>query len=195
MKKFLRQVERNCVSGAVVLLPLLVFGVVLQKVWGFFQKYGEKFAKLLHLDEVFGTIATDILGGVILLVLLYFSGYMMRLTYLKKFTEWIDDKLMIFLPGYEKNKKEAEEKLSTKVKKPSTDVPVLLKNGDYWQPARLIEEDSSGSAVVFVPTAPFKDQGQIFVVDSIHIKKMNETTLGNLNASVKSLGKGILDFK
>ncbi|MEN2403047.1 hypothetical protein GKZ90_0024890 [Flavobacterium sp. MC2016-06] len=195
MKKFLRQVERNCVSGAIVLLPLLVFGVVLQKVWSFFQKYGEKFAKLLHLDEVFGSIATDILGGLILLILLYFSGYLMRLTYLKKFTAWIDDKLMIFLPGYEKNKKIAEEKLNKKVKKPSTDLPILLKNGEYWQPAHLIEEDSSGNAVVFVPTAPFKDQGQIFVVNLASIKKMNETTLGNLDASVKSFGKGILSFK
>ena len=195
MKKFLLQVERNCISGALLLLPLFVFGLILQKVWGFFQKYGEKFAKMLHLDDVFGIVAQDILGGLILLLLLYFSGYLMRLAFLKKFTSWIDDKLMIFLPGYEKNKKLAEEKLKKKVKTPNTNLPVLLKNGEYWQPAHLIEEDAEGNVVVFVPTAPSKDQGQIFVVKTDSIKKLPDTTLGSLDASIKSLGKGILSFK
>ena len=195
MKDFLKQVEMNCVSGALLLLPLLVFFVILQKVWGFFQKYGEKFAHILGLDKIFGAIATDILGGVILLILLYFSGYLMRLTFLKKFTLWIDDKLMIFLPGYEKNKKIAEEKLNTKVKKPNTNLPILLEKDQYWQPAYLIEESADGNAVVFIPVAPDKNQGQIFIVPLEKIKKLPNTTLGELDAAIKTHGKGILDFK
>ncbi|MBB4804655.1 putative membrane protein [Flavobacterium nitrogenifigens] len=195
MKKFLLQVERNCISGALVLLPLLVFFVLLEKVWKFFQNYGEKFAHFLRLDLFLGKYATDIAGGMILLVLIYLSGFLMRLALLRRFTNWVDDKLMIFLPGYEKNKKEAEEKLNKRKKKPSTDVPILLKNGEFWQPAHLIEEDANGNAVIFVPTAPAKDQGQILIVKSTDFKKLSETTLGSLDASIKSLGKGILSFK
>lgn len=195
MKYFLKQVERNCISGALLLLPLIVFFVIVQKVWGFFQKYGEKVAHLFRLDEVFGVIARDVLGGIFLLILLYFSGYLMRLTYLKNFTSWIDDKLMIFLPGYEKNKKIAEEKLSSKVKKPNTNLPILLKQGEYWQPAHLIEENTNGNAVVFVPNAPDKDHGQVYIVSSESIKKLPNTTLAELNESIKSHGKGILNLK
>ncbi|MHC0448029.1 hypothetical protein ACWA1F_21655 [Flavobacterium sp. 3-218] len=197
MKRFLLQVERNCISGALVLLPLLVFFVLLEKVWKFFQNYGEKFAHLLRLDLVLGKYATDIAGGIILLALIYFSGFLMRLAVLKHFTEWIDEKLMIFLPGYEKNKKEAEEKLLKRnvIPKPVTDLPILLKNGNFWQPAHLIEEDQNGNAVVFVPNAPSKDHGQILIVSSHDIKKLPETTLGSLDNSIKSFGKGILSFK
>ncbi|MDP5199910.1 hypothetical protein [Flavobacterium sp. DG2-3] len=197
MKRFLLQVERNCISGALVLLPLLVFFVLLEKVWKFFQNYGEKFAHLLRLDLVLGKYATDIAGGIILLALIYFSGFLMRLAVLKHFTEWIDEKLMIFLPGYEKNKKEAEEKLLKRnaIPKPVTDLPILLKNGNFWQPAHLIEEDQNGNAVVFVPNAPAKDHGQILIVSSHDIKKLPETTLGSLDNSIKSFGKGILSFK
>lgn len=195
MKEFLKKVERNCISGALLMLPLIVFFLILEKVWHFFREYGEKMAHLFGLDAVLGIYARDVMGGLFLLLLLYFSGYVMRLAYLKKITDWIDGKLMIFLPGYEKNKKMAEEKLNAKVKKPSTDQPILLKSGEYWQPARLIEESPEGTAVVFVPSAPFKDRGQIYIVSASMIRRLPETPLGIFDDSVKAFGKGILNFK
>lgn len=195
MDKFLLQVQKNCISGIILLLPLVVFFMILEKVWGFFQKYGEKFSHFLRLDKVFGPIASDVMGGIFLLTLIYFSGYLMQFSFLKKFTEWVDGKLMIFLPGYEKNKKLAEEKLAKEMGKPITDLPILLKVGDYWQPAHLIEETADGNAVVFVPTAPSKENGQIFVVQTSSIKRLPDTSLGSLDEAIKSLGKGILSFK
>ncbi|MBO9584254.1 MAG: hypothetical protein J7574_08855 [Flavobacterium sp.] len=197
MKKFLLQAERNLISGALVLLPLLVFFILLGKVWKFFQNYGEKFAHFLRLDLVLGKYATDIAGGIILLVLIYFSGFLMRLSILKRFTNWVDEKLMIFLPGYEKNKKEAEEKLLKRNQepKPITDLPILFKNGNFWQPAHLIEENENGTAVIFVPIAPAHDQGQILIVQSQDFKKLTETTIASLDNTVKSFGKGILSLK
>ncbi|WP_026730742.1 hypothetical protein [Flavobacterium denitrificans] len=195
MKEFFNQVERNCISGALLLLPLLVFFVLLEKVWKFFQNYGEKFAHFLRLDLVLGKYATDIAGGIILVLLIYFSGYLMRLSLLKRFTEWVDNKLMIFLPGYEKNKKEAEEKLNLRNRKPVpvTDLPILLKVGEYWQPAHLIEEKED-KVVVFIPAAPSKDHGQICVVDSNQIKRLSGISLENLDASITAKGKGILNL-
>ncbi|MDR7370319.1 hypothetical protein [Flavobacterium aquidurense] len=195
MDKFLLQLQKNCFSGIILLLPLVVFFMILEKVWGFFKKYGDKVANLLHLDKVLGPIGSDILGGLFLILLIYFSGYLMQFSFLKRFTEWVDNKLMVFLPGYEKNKKLAEEKLAQEMGKPVTDLPILLKAGEYWQPAHLIEENADGTAVVFVPVAPSKDRGQIFIVSSANIKRLPDTTLGSLNESIKSLGKGILEFK
>jgi uncharacterized membrane protein len=195
MKKFLLQVQRNCISGIILLLPLVVFFMILEKVWGFFRKYGDKFAHFLNIDKVLGTIGSDIIGGIFLILLIYFSGYLMQFSFLKKITDWIDDKLMVFLPGYEKNKKLAEEKLIKKAKSPTANLPVLLKLGTYWQPAYLIEENIDGNAVVFVPIAPAKDQGQIYIVSTADIKRLSDTTAGSFDASIKTLGKGILNFR
>ncbi|MEL1253099.1 hypothetical protein AAEO57_04895 [Flavobacterium sp. DGU38] len=194
MKKFFQQAERNFISGALVLLPLIVFFVIMQKIWSFFQNYGEKAAHLLRLDDILGTAARDVVGGFFLIVLIYFSGYLMRLAFLKKFTSWIDNQLMIFLPGYEKNKKIAEEKLNAKVKKINTDVPILLKYGDYWQPALLKEESDQEKALVFIPAVPFSDRGQLYIVNTNLIKRLPHTSIEDFQASLKSFGKGILDF-
>ncbi|OXA75669.1 Uncharacterized membrane protein [Flavobacterium aquidurense] len=195
MEKFLHQLQKNCISGIILLLPLVVFFMILEKVWGFFRKYGDKVSHILHLDKILGPVGSDILGGLFLILLIYFSGYLVRLSFLKKFADWVDDKLMVFLPGYEKNKKLAEEKLAHKVAKPNPNLPILLKYGEYWQPAHLIEENADGNAVVFVPAAPSKDHGQIYVVSASNIRRLPETTLGSLDESIKSLGKGILGFK
>lgn len=194
MDKFLLQLQKNCVSGIILLLPLVVFFMILEKVWGFFRKYGDKVSHLLHLDKLLGPIGSDILGGLFLILLIYFSGYLIQFSFLKKFTDWVDDKLMVFLPGYEKNKKLAEEKLVPKIDNPNPNLPILLKTGDYWQPAHLIEENVE-EAVVFVPSAPSKDHGQIYVVSLSSIKKLPNTNLGKLDSAIKSLGKGILDLK
>lgn len=195
MKKFLKQVERNCISGALVLLPLIVFFIIMKKVWFFFQNFGEKAAHFFHFDQILGAFASDIIGGILLLCIVYFSGYLMHITYLRKITNWIDDKLMIFLPGYEKNKKITEDKLKGRQKKESTDAPVLLRNGMYWQPAHLIEESEQGMAVVFVPAAPSKDHGQIFLVSTEDLRRLPQSTLAEIDNIIKSSGRGLLNLK
>jgi len=194
MKKILIKIEKNCISGALLLLPVLVFFVIMGKVWSFFQKYGEKAAQLFGLDEFLGVLARDVMGGLFLLVLLYLSGYVLRLAYVKRFAGWIDEKLMIFLPGYEKNKKRAEEKLNAKTKKTQTETPIMIKQGDFWQPGYLIEKQSD-KAVVYIPLAPDRDQGIIYIVDAERIKYLDETSLIDLNSSIKLLGKGLLRLK
>ena len=196
MTRFFEKVKENCLAGAALLIPIYVCFQILKRVWIFFENYGEKAAHLLGLDVIFGRVATDVFGGIILLILLYFSGYLVRWAYLKRFSNWLDKKLIIFIPGYEKHKKIAEANLIKKqdVVPPQYE-PVLLKQGDYWQPAYLIEENEDDEVVVFVPNAPSKTQGQIFVVQKSFIKKYAKTTMANLDESVKSLGKGILGFK
>ena len=196
MKEFLEKVKDNCIAGAALLIPMYVFYLILKKVWIFFEKYGEMIAKLFGLDQIFGRVATDVLGGIILLIMLYFSGYLVRLAFLKQFSQWLDNMLLIYLPGYEKHRKLAHESLTKKSGKAGPQYPpILLKQGDYWQPAFLVDEEMDGRIVVFVPNAPFKDQGQIYVVDKNLVKEFTETTTVNLEEAVKVFGKGILKFK
>lgn len=195
MKEIFNQIKKKLVSGIVLLLPIFVLLAIVGKFWGFFQKYGERTAKLFHLDQVFGPFATDLIGGIFLLLLIYFSGYLVSLAFLRAFSNWIDDKLMIFIPGYEKNKKLAEEKLNSKIEKESTKIPILFKSGEHWQPAYLIEENKEGKVVVFVPMSPDKANGQIYITTIDFIRKFETTTLGNLNDAIKAMGNGALNFK
>ncbi|AOW10057.1 DUF502 domain-containing protein [Flavobacterium gilvum] len=197
MEKTVDQIKKKIVSGLVLLLPILVFLVLFKKFWGFFENYGNKFAKLLSLDDLLGDIAKDLLGGIFLLLLVYLSGYLVSLSFFRNFSNWIDEKLMIFVPGYEQQKKLAEEKLIGQAKKDSLEepMPILFKVGEYWQPAYLIEENQDGRVVVFVPIPPAKENGQIYVATTKEIKKLKETKIHSFDTAIKDLGKGILDFK
>lgn len=199
MEKTLDQIKKKIVSGLVLLLPILVFIVLFKKFWGFFENYGNKFAKLLSLDELLGDVAKDLLGGIFLLLLIYISGYLVSLSFFRNFSNWIDEKLMIFVPGYEQQKKLAEEKLIGQTKKDAPEepkyIPVLFKSGDYWQPAYLVEENQDGKVVVFVPIPPSKENGQIYVATVNEIQRLTETKIDALDKAIKDLGKGILDFK
>lgn len=199
MEKALDQIKKKIVSGLVLLLPILVFIIIFKKFWGFFENYGNKFAKLLHLDEILGAIAKDLLGGLFLLLLVYLSGYLVSLSFFRTFSNWIDEKLMIFVPGYEDQKKMAEQKLKGQIGKDKPEepshIPVLFKSGEHWQPAYLIEESQDGRVVVFVPQAPSKTNGQIYIASVYDIQRLKEINIGVLDNAIKDLGKGILDFK
>lgn len=199
MGKVFDQIQKKIVSGLVLLLPILVFIVLFKKFWKFFENYGHKFAKLLSLDELLGDMAKDLLGGIFLLLLVYLSGYLVSLSFFRNFSNWIDEKLMIFIPGYEDQKKIAEAKLNGQINKGKTEAPVyfpiLFKSGEDWQPAYLVEESQDGRLVVFVPNAPSKISGQIYITSESQVKRLTETKIESLDSAVKGLGKGILDFK
>jgi len=145
MNAFFEKVKQNCISGILFLLPVLIVLVLIQKVFGIFAKFGKVIAKMFGLDGSLGPNTANFVGALILLVFVYFCGYLVRLTFLKRISDGIDAKLKEIIPGYEKHKETAKSQL---IKKPKTetDVPVIVQFQEYSQPGFLIEQDDLGNA-------------------------------------------------
>jgi len=191
MKNYFDKVKDNCISGILFLLPVLILLILIQKVFGYFARFGGGIAKAIGLDKVLGTHAANFMGALILLAFVYLCGYLVRLAFFKKMSDSIDAKLKEVIPGYEKHKEMAKKQL-VDTPKVETDLPILVQFGDYWQPGFLIEQDELGNAVVNVPNSA---NSQIFIVPISKIKVLKETSLTVLKKAINSSGKGLLDCK
>lgn len=194
MENFFQKVKNNCISGILFLLPVLILFMLIQKVFGYFSKFGNGVAKSMGLDQILGKHAADFMGAMILLTFVYFCGYLVRLAFFKRISDTIDSKLKQIIPGYEKHKEMARKQLVDEPKI-ETDLPALIQFGEYWQPGFLIEQDDKGNAIVVVPNSDGTDKGMIYVVPIQKVKILKDTALGALRTAIKSSGKGLLACK
>lgn len=192
MSNYSQKIKENCISGILFLLPVLIVLILIQKVFGIFAKFGNSVSKMFGLDSILGQNAANFVGALILLVFVYLCGFLVRLTFFKRISDGIDAKLIEIIPGYEKHRETAKNKL---IKEPTieTDLPVLIQFGEYWQPGFLIEQDETGKAVVVVEYNA--DSRQIFIVPIQKVQLLKETSLSALKGTIKASGKGLLDCK
>jgi len=192
MNIYFQKIKQNCISGLLFLLPVLIVLVLIQKVFGIFAKFGKDISKIFGLDGILGPNAANFVGALILLVFVYICGYLVRLTFLKRLSDGIDEKLKEIIPGYEKHKETAKSQL---IKKPKieTDVPVLVQFEDYKRPGFLIEQDDMGNAVVAIESN--SGSREIFIFPIQKVQFLKETSLSALKGTIKSSGKGLLDCK
>jgi uncharacterized membrane protein len=191
MNSYFERVKQNCISGILFLLPVLILLILIKKVFGYFAKFGGGIAKMIGLDKILGANAANLVGALILLAFVYACGYLVRMAFFQKISDSIDAKLKEVIPGYEKHKEMAKKQLVDEPKV-ETDLPVLIKFGEYWQPGFLVEKNEEGNAVVVVPNS---DGSEIFIVPIQNVKILNETSLSTLKASIKASGKGLLACK
>jgi uncharacterized membrane protein len=191
MNSYYIKIKDNCISGILFLLPVLILLILIQKVFGYFSRFGSGIAKVIGLDVLMGKHAANFVGAIILFAFVYLCGYLVRLAFFKKMSDAIDSKLKDVIPGYEKHKELTTKQLVNK-SKIETDLPVLIQFGDYWQPGFLIEQDELGNAVVVVPNSV---SSQIYIVPMQKIKLLKETSLIALKTVVNSSGKGLLVCK
>jgi len=190
MNSYLEKVKENCISGILFLLPVLILLLLVKKVFGYFAKFGAGIAKMMGLDQVLGENAANFMGALILFIFVYICGYLVRLAFFKRISESIDAKLKEVIPGYEKHKETATKSLINEPKE-ETDLPVLIKFGEYWQPGFLVEQDAENAVV----TVPKMEVGEIYIVPIQNVKILKETALNELKATIKSSGKGLLASK
>lgn len=129
--KSINNFKSNVIAGVLFLLPLYVLMIIVQKTFGFFAKFGSGIAKFLDLNTILGNNTANVFGVILLFSFLYICGFLVRLSFFKRISDAIDEKLKIYLPGYEKHKELAKQKLINDDKKEEApivpaQIPVLL---------------------------------------------------------------------
>jgi hypothetical protein len=56
----------------------------------------------------------------------------------------------------------------------------------------VVEQDSDGNAIVFVPEAPDTSKGNVLLAGRDQLALMPSLTANQLDASLKTMGKGLL---
>lgn len=189
MKKVLDNFRNTILSGILFFLPIFFLLGLIQKVWQGLTGFGAKLAAFVGVKSVAGVGAASIVTTLLLILIFYICGLLVRFAFIGKFRNWIENSLLQYIPGYLTYKVKMEEKL---IKKADERKPVLVETPYGSRPGLLIETTAQ-SATVYLPNTPDTNNGQVWVVDLSAIRHLNGDATSLLK-TVQYSGKGMLGF-
>ena len=190
MKKYLDKFRNTILSGIILFLPIFFLIWLIKNLWYSLAGFGAKIAGLVEFKMVPGLVAASIITTILIILIFYICGLLVRFAFIGKIKNWIEDNLLQYIPGYLTYKVKVETKL---IKKTEEWLPVLVKTDEGARPALLIEVKDQMSTVFF-PNSPDTNYGVIWVVDAVRVKHLS----GDANSLLKSVqysGKGLLDMQ
>jgi uncharacterized membrane protein len=192
MKSTYKYLRNHIVTGFIFLMPVLISIVVVGKFWTKLLLAGNKVSKFLKVDTLLGASGDAIIALILFFLLCILAGFLVKLSIFKRMSDWLDNKLASFIPGYTDVRKQTETKIG---KAPEEQVfeTCLVHTQEHWKPAYLIDTAENGDAVVFIPAAPTFNTGQVIMAPANSYKKLKIDSKA-LNACLKKLGKGLTPF-
>jgi uncharacterized membrane protein len=190
MKKFLDNLRNTILSGILFFLPIFFLLGLIQKVWQGLTGFGAKLAAFVGVKSVAGVGAASIVTTLLLILIFYICGLLVRFAFIGKFRNWIENSLLQYIPGYLTYKVKMEEKL---IKKADERKPVLVVTPNGFRPGLLIETTGQ-SATVYLPNTPDTNNGQVWLVDLSAIRHLKGDAKSLLK-SVQYSGKGMHDYE
>jgi uncharacterized membrane protein len=181
MKNLFNKVKNTIISGIVLFLPVFILAAIFKKVYDFMFGFGHKFTQSLGLEKDFAPVLTTIF----IIILFYSFGLLVRFSLVTKVKEWIENNVLVYIPPYSKYKAKMMAKLQPE---PDLRQPVLVEKSDGWKPGFLIGSEGRKSTV-FLPSTPDTDYGEVWIVDSSRISKL-DITPKELKTSLLLSGKG-----
>jgi uncharacterized membrane protein len=190
MKRIFKVIRNHVITGFIFLMPVLITLAVISKFWTHLLKAGNRVSKLIHVHTLLGPNGDAIMALILFIVLCVLAGFLVKMTVFKKMSDWLDNKLTGFIPGYSAMRKDTEIKIGHG---PQEEVfeTCLVRSHDQWIPAYLISRADNGDATVFVPLAPSYNSGQVMVTPSGTYRKL-EIDSSKLNEYLKKRGKGFI---
>ena len=189
MKSMYKVIRNHIITGFIFLMPVLITFAVIGKFWNSLLKMGGKVSKIIRVDTLLGPSGDAIIAFILLLLLCVIAGFLVKMSVFKSMSDWLDNKLAGFIPGYNDLRKQTEVKIGKGSEEEVFDT-CLVQEEEHWKPAYLIDVADNGDATVFIPTAPTFNTGQVVVAAAGSYKKLKIDSKA-LNAYLKKLGKGL----
>lgn len=189
MKTLVSFIRTTITGGILFLLPLILLIILLNKVFTILIKISYPISKRLP-DFILGLDGSIIVAVILLIFICFISGLLFRSPYVKKIVGSLEENLLNNIPGYTLVKAITADTLGEKTDHMMS--PVLIRDGDSWNFALLVEEGEKLSTV-FIPDAPRLDAGELKIIPTESFKKLDVST--NIFArSIKNYGKGSLKW-
>lgn len=186
MNSFFENVRKTILSGIIFLMPVFAVVFLLQKVWNGMTGYGQQIATFFGVKTFAGVGPASIMKTILLIVIFYGCGLLVRFAMVTRMREWIETNLLVFVPGYLKYRVKMEEKLLPPVDSRPT---VLVRMGHFSKPG-LLMGTSGGKAIVFLPSTPDTDNGEVVVMPEQDIEMLTMTAK-ELKSSLQMSGSGL----
>jgi uncharacterized membrane protein len=185
MKSILSFVRTTIAGGILFLLPVILILIVLGKAYVILNGISAPLSRYLS-KQVLGFDGHILISLVLLVMACFLSGLLFRTKTVKRWIIALEDKVLVFLPGYSMMKSITSDTIGNP--KDAKLKPALIKDGEEWGLGFLVEEGKVMSTV-FKPDAPRHDAGEIKLVPRESVRKL-DIPLNVFSKSIKNFGKG-----
>lgn len=156
MKTILDFIKTTVTGGLLFLIPLVLIVMVIGKAFRMLRPLLQRGVVSLHVETVLGVAVLTILTGLVLALICFAAGLLIRLDKMKRFKKMTEELILKFVPGFEYLRAIAGQQVT---ETNHTLRAILLQDGEAWVIAFIVEEDPDGYTTVFIPESPRADSG------------------------------------
>ena len=186
MKKFLNHIKSRVLAGVIFLIPLFAIILIIQKLWKTLTGAGNYLVQLFGLKSLLGSNSVTIATAVLLVILFYFFGWLVKFSSLNRVRDWMETTLLQYIPGYLTYKAQLQEKVNPKQ---DSRIPVCVNTVSGKRPGLLVEEQAE-NVIIFFPNSPDSNNGEVMIVPKQQVTKLNMDAASFIK-SMQKFGKGL----
>ncbi|HEX6192250.1 MAG TPA: DUF502 domain-containing protein [Chitinophagaceae bacterium] len=187
MTELLRLIRTTIFGGVVFIVPLVLVGIIINKVYQFIKRIIVPF---MPGDDAIGGIGLHaIIAILILLAICFGAGLLARTNAARNFVKWLESNILEIMPGYKFMKGMG---LATTGLEDQDMKVVLARVDDGWQISFLIEQINDTMYTVYIPGAPSPWSGSIYHLEKDKII-WTDITQKQAIRCIKQLGAGYKD--
>ena len=186
MKKFLNHIKSRVLAGVIFLIPLFAIILIIQKLWKTLTGAGNYLVQLFGLKSLLGSNSVTIATAVLLVILFYFFGWLVKFSSLNRVRDWMETTLLQYIPGYLTYKAQLQEKVNPKQ---DSRIPVCINTVSGKRPGLLVEEQAE-NVIIFFPNSPDSNNGEVMIVPKQEVTKLNMDAVSFIK-SMQKFGKGL----
>jgi uncharacterized membrane protein len=171
MKEFVNFVKATLVGGALFLVPMIVLLAILGKAQQIASKIVTPLSKLIPVEALAGEVGIRILAVLLIVLVCFLAGVLAKKRSVKTASNWLEDHILIHVPGYTLIKSMTGSMAGTHSEADSK--PVLARIEDSWQLGFVVERLEAGHLAVFVPGAPNAMSGSVYFMSAERVRPLD----------------------
>jgi uncharacterized membrane protein len=166
------------------LLPVTILLYIFEKVFTLIQGFIEPIKSHLPKERIFGIGMFTLITILIVLLVCYIAGVLSTNKNVKSFLAFIDDNVLVFIPGYALLKTEANENIKNTDNK--WKVVVINDDGDLKYGIE-VNKRSDGYSLLFFPEPPDAKSGEMKMVLESKFKRI-DLPVSKLSKIIRNYG-------
>ena len=195
MKKTVQKIRDIFVAGLIFLLPLMVLVVLLTKVFQYLTGFTSRIAALFGLKSFIGISGGTIVSAFSLIIFCILCGYLVRISFFKAVSRWVDKEMAAHIPGYSVYREMALAKLEQKEEAVPYERAAWIDVNEGQCPGFLMETMPDGRLIVFMSVAGNVKEGTILALPADKVNVCRDTDMKAFRMAVNNLGLGLRKFQ
>ncbi|MEI8048181.1 MAG: hypothetical protein WCI92_12430 [Bacteroidota bacterium] len=173
------------------LFPVIVLLFIFEKAIPIAQRIIQPIKSHLPTERIFGVGMFTLLSILLIFLVCYIAGWLSDRKWVKAFLTFIEDNLLVFIPGYAMLKSSADATIDDA----DSNWKVVMINGDdNLTFGNEVEKRPDGHSMIFVPQPPDAKSGDMILMPEAKFKRVN-LPVNKLEKIIRNYGLGSDEIK